>query len=90
MILGLILSISVALFHCILGQILIDGCEKFHDLLCHSSWIYWNERNRKCLLIILPNTAKSLKMSCFGLIDLNFYFILYVCIHNLVQYIPLI
>ncbi|KAG5863966.1 hypothetical protein JTB14_015525 [Gonioctena quinquepunctata] len=90
MMLALILSVFIFLAICVFGQILIDVSNQFHDFLCHSPWIYWNERNRRSLLIILSNTAKPLKISCFGLTDLNYCFLLQVCIHDLVQFTSLL
>ncbi|KAG5858391.1 hypothetical protein JTB14_029837 [Gonioctena quinquepunctata] len=71
MVLGLTLSIAIFLIFCHCGQLVTDESERFHDLLCKSTWIDWNKKNRQCLSIMLSMTAKPLKITCFGLVDLN-------------------
>nr|CAI5826333.1 unnamed protein product [Callosobruchus analis] len=77
---GVILAEYMVVTFCHLGQEYSDASVEFYDKLCELPWYYWSITNRKTLLMILTNT-KERKISCFGLKELNYPFLLYVSIH---------
>uniref|UniRef100_A0A6P7FIE6 Uncharacterized protein LOC114330530 n=1 Tax=Diabrotica virgifera virgifera TaxID=50390 RepID=A0A6P7FIE6_DIAVI len=54
----------------VVGQSMYDESYKIKDMFYNCPWMYWNERNKKTLLIILPCT-KPIQVSCFDLVILN-------------------
>uniref|UniRef100_A0A6P7FCR5 Odorant receptor n=1 Tax=Diabrotica virgifera virgifera TaxID=50390 RepID=A0A6P7FCR5_DIAVI len=52
------------------GQNIYDESTKLEDVLYHSPWIYWNQKNKKALLLILL-FRKGLVLSFFNLVDVN-------------------
>lgn len=42
-----------------------------HETFCTVNWQYWNVRNRKHLMILLPNTSQAVQVTFFGLVVMN-------------------
>uniref|UniRef100_A0A6P7GRL0 Uncharacterized protein LOC114345567 n=1 Tax=Diabrotica virgifera virgifera TaxID=50390 RepID=A0A6P7GRL0_DIAVI len=52
------------------GQTIYDESIKLNDVLYKCPWIYWNNKNRKMLIIMLIST-KPLEVSCYKLVTLD-------------------
>uniref|UniRef100_A0A6P7FKG4 Uncharacterized protein LOC114328710 n=1 Tax=Diabrotica virgifera virgifera TaxID=50390 RepID=A0A6P7FKG4_DIAVI len=61
---------AIGLILSMFGQTLSDESTKFGDTLYHCPWIYWNQQNKKALLIILV-AIRPLQISFFNLITVN-------------------
>uniref|UniRef100_A0A6P7FF10 Uncharacterized protein LOC114328714 n=1 Tax=Diabrotica virgifera virgifera TaxID=50390 RepID=A0A6P7FF10_DIAVI len=62
--------VFMTIFYSIFGQNIYDESTKLEDVLYHCPWIYWNQQNKKALLITLLY-RKGLIVSFFNLVAVN-------------------
>lgn len=58
--------------NCLSFLILLLQFEKLHSLFSACRWENWNTKNRKFLLILLPNTSRKYEVTLAGLMVINY------------------
>uniref|UniRef100_A0A6P7FD33 Odorant receptor 2a-like n=1 Tax=Diabrotica virgifera virgifera TaxID=50390 RepID=A0A6P7FD33_DIAVI len=69
---ALLLCIVQTLIACFYGQLLSDESEKMYNVLWDCPWYSWDKSNKGCLIMMLMNCKQPFRITCYGLVVLNF------------------
>ncbi|XP_018563443.1 uncharacterized protein LOC108905150 [Anoplophora glabripennis] len=56
---------------CFIGQHFQDSFAQIFTVACNCPWIYWNEKNKKALLLLLINSVKPVEIASYTTIAVN-------------------
>ncbi|XP_050507459.1 uncharacterized protein LOC126885071 [Diabrotica virgifera virgifera] len=60
---------------CLIGEDIEAASNKFNESMYNADWMYWNQSNKKMLLILLVSTTKPMALTISGVGTINLQFV---------------